>query len=132
MTPDQTRVAIVVLPDFEAELAELAQRAHVWLVDTPSNRRAAERVWATGTSDRTHGVTTFKVDPGAPSETWIVEILPVVDEHHGLRAEWATDVVLEVRGLAVTPKVLSALQELGPFSLEEDQGGFIARRQFAV
>lgn len=126
MTQDQTRVAIVVLPDFEAELAELAQRVHVWLVDTPSNDRAAERVQAP------YGLTTFKVDPSVPSETWIVEILPVVDDHHGLRAEWATDVVLEVRGLAITPRILAALQELGPFSIEEDRGGFIARRQSAV
>jgi hypothetical protein len=31
-------------------------------------------------------------------------------------------VVVEVRGLTLTPKVLSALREPGPFSLEEDNG----------
>jgi len=74
-------------------------------------------------ADRTHGVTTFKVDASSSSEARVVDVLPTVDEHHGLRGEWATDVVLEVRGQPLTPTVRSALEELGPFALEETLDG---------
>jgi hypothetical protein len=128
MTVQPTRVAIVMLSDIGADLRELAERCHVWVVDTPANRQAAEAVWANGPSDRTHGVTTFKTHEGESIESSLVNLLPVLDEHHGLRAEWATDVVLEVRGAALTATLRSELDELGPFDIREDAGGFVATR----
>jgi len=45
--PDPSyRVSIVVDPNFGSRLHELAARMHVWAVDTPPNRAAAERIWA--------------------------------------------------------------------------------------
>lgn len=131
MTVEQTRVAIVMLSDFGARLRELAERCHVWVVDTPANRQAAQAVWATGPSDRSHGVTTFMTHEGESSESALVNLLPVIDEHHGLRIEWASDVVLEVRGMALTAAVQSELDELGSFVIREDAGGFVATRRSA-
>jgi hypothetical protein len=54
--------------DFSTHLPELAERCHVWVVDTPANRQAAEAVWASGPSDRTHGVITFKIYEGESIE----------------------------------------------------------------
>jgi hypothetical protein len=129
MTVEQTRVAIVLLADFGAHLRELAERCHVWVVDTPANRLAAEAVRASGPSDRTHGVTTFKTCEGESIESSLIDLLPVIDEHHGLRGEWATDVVLEIRGAALTAALRSELDELGSFDICEDAGGFVATRQ---
>ena len=45
--PDPSyRVSIVVDQNFGSRLHELAARMHVWAVDTPPNRAAAERIWA--------------------------------------------------------------------------------------
>ena len=128
VTAAQTRVAVVMLSDFGAHLGELAKRCHVWLVDTADNRRAAEVVWASGPSDRTHGVTTFKKDDGESVESSLVNLLPVLDDHHGLRAAWATDVVLDVRGTPLTAALRSELDALGPFDIREDATGFVATR----
>ena len=128
MTGSHTRVAIVMLSDFSAQLAELAQHSHVWIVDTPDNRRAAELLWADGPYDLTHGVTTFTVHEGESPEDSLVNLLAVIDEHHGLRAESAADVVLEVRGASLTPTVRLALETLGPFDVHEDAVGFVVRR----
>ena len=128
MTNSPTRVAIVVDPDFGSALAHLAKYHHVWVVDTPPNRRAAEQVWASGASSTACGVATFKVDSATSSETWVEDLLSTIDEHHGLRADWAADVELEVRGTQLTPALRVALQEFGPFSLEERTNGFVATR----
>ena len=128
MTKPPTRVAIVVDSDFGSLLAHLAEYQHVWVVDTPPNRRAAEQIWAGGANSPACGVTTFKVDPAMSSDVWVEELLPTVDEHHGLRTDWAADVELEVRGTNLTPGLRVALQAFGPFSLEERPNGFIATR----
>jgi hypothetical protein len=60
MAAEHTRVAIVMHSDFGTQLPSLTGQFHVWVVDTPVNRRAAEAVWAVGPGDRAHGVTTFK------------------------------------------------------------------------
>jgi hypothetical protein len=117
-----------MLSDFSAQMTELAQRSHVLVVDTPDNRRAAEVLSAGGAYDRTHGVTTFTVQEGELPEDSVVNLLAVIDEHHGLRAEWATDVVLEVRGASLTPTIRLELETLGPFDVQEDTVGFIVRR----
>ena len=126
MTVKQTRVAVVMLSDFGAHLRELAERCHVWVVDTPANRQAAEAVWASGPSDRTHGVPTFKTYEGESIESSLINLLPIIDEHHGLRAECATDVVLEVLGTGLTATLRSELDELGPFDICDDAAGFVA------
>jgi hypothetical protein len=128
MSPEHTRVAIVMHPDFCTQLPSLAERVHVWVVDTPVNRRAAESIWAAGPGDRTHGVTTFKRYDGESIESSIVDLLCVIDEHHGLREGWSTDVVLEVLGVTLTSGIRSALEALGPFNILERQDGFAATR----
>jgi hypothetical protein len=128
VTKPPTRVAIVVDPDFGRALADLARRVHVWIVDTPENRRVVEQLWAQASEDPNEGITTFKVDFAVARDAWVVDILPVVDEHHGLRVEWAPSATLEVRGARLTPGIRAALDELGSFSLEESEGGFVANR----
>lgn len=118
--------------DFSTELRSLTERFHVWVVDTQFNRRAAESIWAVGQSDFTHGVTTFKRYEGESIESSVVDLLPVIDEHHGLREDWATDIVLEVLGVPLTSNIRSALEALGPFDILERPDGFIATRSAAA
>ena len=64
-------VAVVLDLEFGDRLSELAARLPVWIVDTPANRRAAQKHWGEhpGLSD-TEGVTTFKVDLSSSAEVW--------------------------------------------------------------
>jgi len=128
MAAERTRVAIVMHSDFGTQLASLAGQFHVWVVDTPANRQAAEAFWALGPGDRTHGVTTFKLHDGDSIESSVMNLLPVIDEHHGLREGWAADVVLEVLGAPLTGGIRSALAALGPFDILERPDGFAATR----
>lgn len=118
--------------DFGRQLASLAERFHVWIVDTPVNRREAESIWAVRPGDRTHGVTTFKRYEGDSIDSSVVDLLPVIDEHHGLREDWATDIVLEVLGVPLTSSIRSALELLGRFDILERPDGFIATRSAAA
>ena len=124
----QTRVAIVVSRDFSTELLELANRFDVWVLDTPANRRASEAIWADHKIDHAYSVTTFKEYEGESTETSLVDLLPIVDDHHGLREEWAGDIVLEVIGQPLTDAIRDALEVLGPFVISERRDGFTATR----
>jgi len=128
MAAERTRVAIVLQSDFSTQLPSLAEQFHVWVVDTPVNRRAAEALWGVGGGDRSHGVTLFKQNEGESSESSVEDLLSVIDEHHGLREDWATDIVLEVLGVPLTARLRSALEALGPFDVLERSNGFAATR----
>jgi hypothetical protein len=109
-------------------LLDLAKRRHVWIADTPANRAAAQRVWEELEGDRNEGVTTFTIDDSLGPEGWVLDVLDVVDDHHGLRSEWASDVELEIRGASASADIREALDRLGAFEIEELLTGFIARR----
>ena len=59
-------------------------------------------------------------------------LLLVIDEHHGLRENWATDVVVEVLGVPLTKRFRSALEALGRFDVLERPHGFVATRMAAL
>jgi hypothetical protein len=129
-TAEQKRIAIVMQSDFGTQLPSLAEQFHIWVVDTPVNRRAAEALCGVG--PRTHGVTTFTLYEGESIESAVVNLLPVIDEHHGLREDWATDILLEVLGVPLTARIRSALEALGPFDILERSDGFAATRAPSV
>ena len=132
MGREHTRVAIVMHVDCGIQLPSLAKRFHVWVVDTVANRRAAESIWAVGPGDRNHGVTTFIRYEGESIESSVVDLLPVIDEHHGLREDWGTDIVLEVLGVPLTSSIRLALEALGRFDIRERPDGFTATRSAAA
>ena len=132
MSSDATRVAIVVAEDGGVDLGALVRKENVWVVDTARNRAAAEAIWAGRQGSERYHLTTFNVDISETRDEWLASILPVVDEHHSLRADWATDVALHVYGAAPTPRVRAALADLGPFEIVEWPGGFSANRGRAV
>jgi hypothetical protein len=122
-----TRVAIVLNPDAGEGLVQLAKVAQVWVVDTPANRAVAERIWSSeGDGD---GLTTFRVDAQQPPETWLVDILPVVDDHCGLNADFSPEIEIDVQGVKLTAQVRDAFESFGPFTTEEDADGFRAVRR---
>lgn len=115
MTNPVYRVGIVADPDFGSRLSELASRMHVWIVDTPANRAAANRIWAARPSAPSleRGVTIFQSNLDDAPDQRVVAILSTVDLHHGEYSHDPPVNVLEIHGAPLTNSLRSALGDLG-------------------
>lgn len=135
MIPTKTPhgVAVVVDPAYGDKLLDLAARLHVWIIDTPVNKAAAQVLW--GQDGRVHsldnGVTTFsafRVD--RPEET-VASILETIDLHHGEYSHSPPWSVLEVYGASPSPFLAAALADYGFTDIiSPTSGGFKASRSF--
>jgi len=114
-------VALVVDPEFGEQLVALSHRVHVWVVDTPTNRAVAERIWReSGGYSRESGVTTFTALLTDSAEDIASSQLDSIELHH---PGWS---VLEVFGAHPGPILISALRELGLSDVRTTTTGFIA------
>jgi hypothetical protein len=121
-------VAVVAHPDFEA-LTPLAERVHVWLVDTPANRARAETYWrAHPEHSIDHGITTFKVREHAAPDQIVLEALGPLDLHHGEYSHNPPWEVVEVYGATPTVELREVLQDMGVTEVSSIPGGFCATR----
>lgn len=114
-------IAVVLDPYFGSRLISLAQRLHVWACDSPENTPAVQAVWAMpGLSETGRGATRFGKcqDP----EAVLLSNLDTIDLHH---PHW---LVMEIYGLAVTPRVDQALRDFGVTGFRATTDGFIATR----
>jgi hypothetical protein len=115
-------VAIVVDPEFGFRLAELAVRMPVWVIDTPANRSATERIWAAATRPTAEGgVTIFRADLSEPPDERVVAILSDVELHHGEYSHDPPLNALEIHGVALTRTLRAALAEMGFSSTESGE-----------
>ena len=76
IAPLPRTIAIVLDTEFASRLAVLAERAAVWIVDSPGNRPTIESLW---TARRTAGavcdVTVFRMIPGLTPEQHVDGVL---------------------------------------------------------
>jgi hypothetical protein len=124
------RVAVVVDPEFGYALLRLASHVHVWIIDTLTNRAAAEIVWSKegGVPSLERGVTTFsKVATDAPDEI-VASVLDSIELHHGEYSHSPPWSVLEVYGTTPTPSLSTALAEHWFTNISPTPGGFRAWR----
>jgi hypothetical protein len=84
MPDSEYRVGIVVDRQFGERLYGLAERIHVWAIDSPINRPVAERVWnQLADSGLERGVTLFRAKADEVPDESVAQILGDVDLHHG-------------------------------------------------
>ena len=121
-------VAIVVDPGFGERLHSLTGHMPVWVVDTPTNRVAAQAYWQAHPGE-THitGVTTFRVEPVRSPEEWCTEMLGTVLEHHGEYSHNPPVSILEVFGARPVAELRAALAECGFSDVAATADGFRAR-----
>ncbi len=124
-------VAIVLDPAFGAQLASLAGRAAVWVVDSPENRPTIESLW---TARRTRGaeydLTVFRMIPGLSPADHIDGVVRSLDR---LRfddddAPAAPIGSVEVYGAAPDAAMRSTFEQFGFAHLDPLDDGFRARR----
>ena len=122
-------VALVVDPAFGDKLVDLADRLHVWVIDTPANRTAAELA-RKGSREHSleRGITTFRADAARPPEEIVVASFSDIELHHGEYSHDPPWSVLEVYGTAVTEAISAALEKFGFAVAEAHEDGFRAVR----
>jgi hypothetical protein len=123
-------VAVVVDGSFGARLRALASRVHVWLLDTPANRQAANEVWQTrnGGPSLGEGVTTFRADSSARPDQIVSSMLSTIDLHHGECSHSPPWSFVEVYGTAITPALTADLAIFGFSNVANSDDGFKAWR----
>lgn len=122
------RVFVVLEKEFGERLVSLAQTGPVWIVDTPANREATQKVWAAH-KGQTHltGVTTFNA-AGCSAEDALINDLDTIDLHHGVYSADPPYTVLEVIGTPITERLKTELAAFGFNEFESMPAGFRAVR----
>ncbi len=118
-------VAIVLVPDFATEVEALVRQMPVWLIDTPPNRAAAERLWR---GSPALDLTLFSATAGESAEEVCAGIIGTVELHHGPHSRDPPCEAIEVIGATVSPLVRAALSAEGYPLVAERLGGFVATR----
>jgi hypothetical protein len=124
------RVAIVFDEHASTLLLALADRCHVWLVESEENAKAAQSYWARSRaedSELASGVTTFARGAGMPEQA-LDMALELVEDHHG---EFAHDPPLSevlIVGLDPTNAVLGVLREWGFIEIQSSVEGLLGKK----
>ena len=97
------RVCIVVDRNFGERLAELARGVPVWIVDTPSNKAVAQRLWKERPNEsHLTGITTFDDTESSSADELLIAELDSIDLHHGVHSATTPYTELEVLGARLT------------------------------
>jgi hypothetical protein len=126
---DPYRVVVVLDREYGERLSQLVGQAPVWIIDTPTNRAEAQKIWAAD-SNRSHldGVTTFKTKSDSSSEEVLINELDTIDDHHGIYSANPPYTVVEVIGTSISDRLKSKFSQFGFNQFESTPRGFCAMR----
>ena len=124
-------VFVVVDPNFGDLLDGIAEDAPVWIVDTPTNRTACDRVWkkhADPDYRKKAIVTRYAVTNTKDRLENLLNIVPELETHHGVvegnDLRFPRGFLLEVVGLTLSDGVAGALRTVGFKSFTNTTSGF--------
>jgi len=126
-------VVMVVDPAFGERLASLPLGAPVWIVNTPTNKLVAQRLWSERPEvNHLTGITTFNISEGASREEILLDELDAIDLHHGSYSADPPYTRIEVLGAPFSDKIRLALAEYGFQHFSRTTDGFVAMRQVPI
>ncbi len=79
-------VRVVVDPGYMGTLEEIAAQVPLWIVATPANSEACQRIWDRRriTDHRLPGsVTSYDISDGQDRESNLLTVLPILEVHYG-------------------------------------------------
>lgn len=123
-------IALIVDPECGDTLRDIAATVrHAWIVTSPANDAAVERMRHRSRSSaepgRIDGVTTFE-RYGADRESWCAGILNTLDDHHNEFAQPPGYSVLQVYGIPISERLRAALALSGFSTFTPTDNGFRA------
>jgi len=129
MTAAPYKVYVIVDREFGGQLTDLEQGAPVWIVDSPTNKPVAQRLWKERADEsRLTGITTFKAPDSLSPENMLLAELDTIDLHHGPHSADPPYTVIEVVGAPLTAKAKTELSKYGFDEFHAKSKGFTARR----
>ena len=133
MPIDPYSVFVVLDGEYGTRLSELIVKGPIWIVDTPTNRAAADMSWA-AFPDRKHpdGVTVFTSKNIGSPETILLANLYTIDLHHNAYSADPPYTVLEVIGTSLSEKIKTELSEYGFDEFLTTSEGFRAERPLSA
>jgi hypothetical protein len=129
------RVALVLDREFGGRILALAARTRVWAVDSPANRRVADRLREKDRSPEDRGgITLVEADPAATQSAACLEMLYAVESVHGPFVHNPPYGEIEVIGMegGEADPVRAELARLGFIDFVTTQDGFRAHRRAAT
>ena len=126
-------VFVVLDGEYGTRLSELIMKGPIWIVDTPTNRAAAEIFWAASLDRKqSDGVTLFKSKNIGFPETILLANLYTIDLHHNSYSADPPYTVLEVIGTSLSEKIKTELSEYGFNEFFTTSEGFRAERPLSA
>jgi hypothetical protein len=129
MPSDPYSVFVVLDGEYGMRLSQLIVKGPVWIVDTPTNRAAAQSFW-NAFPDRDHldGVTVFTSKNGDSVEAMFLCEINTIDMHHNAYSADPPYTVLEVIGTSLSEKITTELSRYGFNEFLTTSQGFRAER----
>jgi len=122
------RVFVVLDREFGDRVSDLARTGPVWIVDTPLNRIAVQKVAVHPSHGHSEGITTFKSDDACSSEDTLINELDTIDLHHGSYSADPPYTVLDVIGAVLSERLRTELSQFGFDDFQPTTEGFRASR----
>ena len=123
------KVYVVVDREFGELLAAIEPGAPVWIVDTPTNKAVAKRLWTERPQENhSTGITTFDTDESSSPEDVLLDELDTIDLRHGAYSADPPYTVLEVIGAPLSATIETAMSAYGFNEFETNSTGFTAKR----
>jgi hypothetical protein len=114
-------------------MSDLVIRGPVWVLDTPTNRAAAESIWATGQySNHLDAVTVFRSTSDASPEDSLIWELDTIDLHHGFHSADPPYTVIEVIGTGDNERIRNELSRYGFIEFKSTAEGLHAVRPLPI
>jgi hypothetical protein len=122
-------ISVVLDREFGLRLRQLLEAGPVWVVDSPTNRDSAEKIWAEFPErDHLDGVTVFKSAATRDPAEILTGELPAIDLHHGVHSADPAYAAIRVIGCELKPDVQEVLAGFGFDSFTRTPEGFEAIR----
>lgn len=123
------KLYVIVDRNFGERLATLPEGLPVWIVDTPTNKSVAQRLWKER-SQHSHltGITTFNADSLPSPEATLLSQLDTIELHHGRYSADPPYTQLEVLGTALNEEIRAELCQYGFNDFQPTPEGFCCSR----
>jgi hypothetical protein len=126
MSTKPATVFIIVDRNYGSHLADLPPDEPVWIIDSPTNRAAAENAWA----DRWNGVyengITLFSSTSTSAEDCVIHQLDTIDLHHGIQSADPPYAGFQIIGTEATARLATELGVYGLTQITKTDSGFRA------